>query len=978
MEVISEDIPAVETVTDEPKQEIEVRVEPEEKLPVEAAKTEHVQEPQVLEAVQAPTLDSEDGSFQSLEKEVISEGIPEADTATDEPREETIPLIDVNLEQVDASKTEHVQEPEVLEAVQAPTLDSEDGSVQSLENKVISGSVPEADTATDEHREETIPLIKVHVEPVAASITEHVQEPEVLQAVQSATLDLETGSLPSLEKEVISEDIPAVETITEELEQEIEVRVGPEEKLQVESAKTEHVQEPEVLPSNVKDIVPDTKIEEGASMYVHVVTESIEGDSGQELEKQILLEDVSKPNADNVTTFVTDDTESEVVAQLDQALEITGDRKTESIPQGVEQDDCIPEIVDKLQTLTAVHVSSINEEASNVQVLEKTVISEETPAPCVDNAAVTDEPKHEVHLSAVKVSVEGEKESELPSTEITTAAVKHAVVACNLKEVSVAIPDVLIENTSDITEPLIDKVANEVVFKEQVETATPLLKDDLTETAEEGSVVTIVDSVLEVGVTEAKEVRDVCLETVHKVDNLSATPEIEEEIVDEENKVTIQEVTQLVKENLPETVPESVVVILEQEIIEQSDTVTEVSELVESESNEVKDQKATEDSIETFNERQNEAPALIGDDSVSEDLVQTREISGSLDVSIHDHKEDLVETKQEKSEATVTAEEVKSSSEELDVKQQAQIPQIAQSLIETPTNTGLAVPQNTGIISSIGNVESPSSLSLEFKLNIQFGQAKAPASPPPTTERIEPVKQTDVSEVGVQAVEEVDPIKLINPTQRAESQKNTELTEVAVQATEMTEPAANLDSTERAVIMTQPVLLDTRIQAIETVQPVEQIKSTERVTSSVQAMETIQPVRPTEKRQVFLSQPVLSVDRNQEAKAEEPVKQKEEDNDQDVWMDAEEVIYTQKETEVSLLEVVKSLEPLTESNQEEKAGLEHEVEMASDSKTEEEGSQQEMQKTGRMCEIESEGEDFGIALEHPETATASITTMEWD
>uniref|UniRef100_A0A8C4IB50 A kinase-anchoring proteins AKAP-5 and AKAP-12 calmodulin (CaM)-binding domain-containing protein n=1 Tax=Dicentrarchus labrax TaxID=13489 RepID=A0A8C4IB50_DICLA len=722
---------------------------------------------------------------------------------------------------------------------------------------------------------------------------------------------------------------------------------------------------------------------------------------------------------------------------------------------------------EKPEALEAVKASTLDSEESSVQSLEKEVISEDIP----EAESVTDEPKQTG--DAVEVSVEGEKETELPDTETKTAAVEHAVLAevviCNLKDVSVAIPDVLIEKTSEITEPLIETMASELEFKKEVEAATPLVKDDVTETAEEGSVVmmmhvplvtfednhriqvqvvdvniksaeTIVDSVLEVGITEAKEVIDVCHETVEKVDNLSAMPEIEEEIINEENNVAIQEVIQHVKKNLPETISKPVVVnLLCQEVIEQPDAVTKVSEMVESESNEVEDQKVMDDSIGTFSERQDEAPAVISDDSatgqqVSEDLMQTPDILGSLDVSIDDHKEDLKETKAElkSSEVGVTAEEVKS--EELDAKQiheQAQITQIAQSQIVTPSNTGLVVPQNTGIISSIGNVESPSSLSLEFKLNIQFGQAKAPASPPPMMERIAPVKQTDVSEVGVQVVEAVEPEKAINPTQRAESQKQPELTEVAVQATEITEPAANSDSTERAMITNQSVLLDVGIQAIETVEPVEQVKSTETVTSSVQATEitepatntnstervvitnqpvlldvgihametvepveqikstetvtssvhatkTIQPVRPTEKREVFLSQPVVSeaCQASQETKAEEPVKQTEE-NDQDVWMDAEEVIYTQEETELSFHEVDEPPEPQTEIEQEEKAGLGHEVEMAPNFKTEEEESQQEMHKTG-TCEVESEGEDFAVALEHLEIATASATTMELD
>nr|XP_046268758.1 neurofilament medium polypeptide-like [Scatophagus argus] len=710
-------------------------------------------------------------------------------------------------------------------------------------------------------------------------------------------------------------------------------------------------------------------------MVEHEVTESIEEDSPQESEK--------------------DETEREVVGNLDQTLEITEDQKSERIPQAVqlEQEDGILEVVDRLQTLRAVLVSSVNEEAINVQVLENAVSYDETSAPYADNAAVTEESKHEVLLSAAQVSVECERESELPGTEIETTQAEHVsaaqAITCDLKDVSVAIPAVFIEKTSEMTEPLISTKVSEEVFKEEVEAATPLVTEYVAETAEEGSSVvmmhlpsvmfvdnhsiqvqvvdvtitsaeTIVDSVLEVGQTEAKEVIDVCPETIKEVDNVSATPGTEEELT-EENKVTIQEVIQHVKEKLPETLPEPV--NLEQEVIKQPDAVAKMSETVESESNEEEDQKETEDSIGAFRERKDEVPAEITDDistekQVSLELMQTPDIPGSLDVSIHDHEEDLEETKpeKEKSEKGITAEVVKLPSEELEVEkipEQAQISQTAPSAIVPTSNTGLVVPQNTGIISSTGNVESPSSLSLEFKLNIQFGQGRAPASLPPTTERTAPVKQKDMSEVGVQVAEAEEPAKPMSPTPTAESQKQTELSEAEVTTN-------------------KPVLLNVAIQAMETAEPVEQFKPTDTATSSVQATGTIQPVRPTEKGELFLSPPVHPEARDQETKEKEPVNQTEEENDQDVWMDAEEVIYTQEETEVSLLQAEDNPEPQTASEQDEKAGLE--AEKAPISKSEEEERQQEMCKTGGTCQIESEDEDFAVALEHPETV--SVTTLE--
>ncbi|XP_022606475.1 A-kinase anchor protein 12-like [Seriola dumerili] len=661
----------------------------------------------------------------------------------------------------------------------------------------------------------------------------------------------------------------------------------------------------------------------------------------------------------------------------------------------VEDKDQPPVEVEELQELAAAQAAKLESEEGCVQLLEKEVISEDIPAtetithepiektkPLTEDnveaekedelqadaaetehidepevAAVTHESKHEVHLSAVVASVEGEKEGELEAAVIKSAAVEHAVVTqvitCHLKDVSTTIPDVLIEKTSDIHEPLINTLVSEIEFEETVMSATPLVKDEVIKTAEEGSVImmmnvpsvqfednhriqvqvvdvdvksaeTIVDTALEVGVTETKEVIDVCNETVKEVDTLSATSKTEE-LINKESKVTIQEVIQHVKEKVPETVPESVLVNLEQKVMKQPDAVTEESEIAEQQ--------------------------------VLEDLTQTPDIPGSLDVSVHDCKEDFEEPKDE-------------------INEESPIPQIAQSQIVTPSNSGVIVPQNTGIVSSIGNVESPSSLSLEFKLNIQFGQARAPVSPPPATERIETVKKTDVSEVGVQVVE---PEKQIDPTQNAEGQKQTELTEVAVQATEITEPEpTNINSTDRAVIMNQPVLLDVGMQAMETGKPVEQIKSTDRVTPNVQATETIQTVRQTEKTEMFLSQPVLSEACDQETKAKEPVKQTEEENDQDVWLDAEEDIYTQGESEVPLHEEEERLEQQTESDRDKKAVPQHELEMASNFKIEEEESQQEMLIAGATCEIESEGEDFAVALEHPETATATITKMEWD
>nr|XP_046269356.1 A-kinase anchor protein 12 [Scatophagus argus] len=152
-EAKSEDIPPGETVTDESKQKpehlTEVNVEPEnQELPVTAVKSQHDQEQEVLQAVQA----EEAGSVQSLEKEVI----PKTETVTDELKEETILVTEVTPEPVDASKTGHGQEQEVIQALQASTLNSEEVGVQSLQKEMKSEDVPEAEAVTDELKEETL------------------------------------------------------------------------------------------------------------------------------------------------------------------------------------------------------------------------------------------------------------------------------------------------------------------------------------------------------------------------------------------------------------------------------------------------------------------------------------------------------------------------------------------------------------------------------------------------------------------------------------------------------------------------------------------------------------------------------------------------------------------------------------------------------------------------------------------------------
>uniref|UniRef100_A0AAQ5XE47 A kinase-anchoring proteins AKAP-5 and AKAP-12 calmodulin (CaM)-binding domain-containing protein n=1 Tax=Amphiprion ocellaris TaxID=80972 RepID=A0AAQ5XE47_AMPOC len=877
--VISEDVPPEETVTNELKQETVPIAEGNDE-PVDDSKIK--QEPEVL---QTATLDSEAGSSQLLEKEVISEDAPPEETVSEEVKDKPVPIAEVNVEPVDTSKTKHIQEPEVL---QAATLDSEAGSPELPQKEVISKDVPPEETVKDEPKKETVPLAKVKAESVDAS-----KEPEVLQTVQETTSNSEAGGPQLLEKKEISED---VETVTDE----------PKEAPEVSTELEKPPMEPEVLAPDVKEVVTET--ETGAAPF------RVEECNAQE--KQILLDDVTKPAGEYVIASVPEETDNKVV---DQALERNNDQKTERLAQGVEVEVSTTEAVEDLETTAADNVLSVMEEASCVQILEETVLSKETPEPCVDSAEASDEPTHEVQVNGI-----GDKINGLPSAEMKTAEVQHVVVmqvtACNLKD---EIPGVLVETTSETHEPLINTMAGETELKEGVESAAPLVEDSVEVEDNHRIQVQLVDvdikSLIKVGVTEDKKVTDVCHETIEKVEVLSATSGIEDEVFNKETKAAVQGDIPNVKENLPQTIPESLVASLEQEILKDA-----LTEVVENESSQAKNQKEIKDGTEKFSEGQDEGSAVISDGSAiptghHDSHMQTSVIPGDLDVSVHDQEEDLEETK---------ADEIRPS-EELAVKKVIEKTTEAQQItqIVTTSNTGQVAQQNTGTISSMCNMESPTSFSFEVKFNIQFEKTKVPESPTSPTETRKPVKQTDVSEVGVQVVETV---ASINATERDEKQ--------------ITEPAVNLDSNKMTKTTSQAAQLDVGILAVETITPVEEITSTETVTPSIQAAETIQPETQTESREVFLSQPALN-----EAKAKEPTV---EEND-DVWQDAEEEVYTQQQTE-------KVKEPW---EQDEKA--EHGQE-----------AQQETDETEGTREIESEGEHFVAALEHPETVTTGDMTMD--
>ncbi|KAM4625270.1 uncharacterized protein akap12a [Polymixia lowei] len=423
---------------------------------------------------------------------------------------------------------------------------------------------------------------------------------------------------------------------------------------------------------------------------------------------------------------------------------------------------------------------------------------------------------------------------------------------------------------------------------------------------------------------------------------------------------------------------------------EQGTTVElEQSEMLDRKLGEVEVQQIIEDSSEVVIERPAESLAVE-------------------DVSVHRHKEVLEKTTVELKMQPDAPEDSTCSSEAVVVRKlkednaEVQIPQ---------TNSCLVVPQNTGLISSIGNVESPSSLSLEFKLNIQFGQAKAPPPPLPLIGKIEGLKQTEVSDVGVQATEKTEtkqksaetlkqpapletgvqvtqaaePVQQITASEISVSHNDLELSEVAFQVTEIVASATQLDSTERDVILNKPAELQVGTQPTEMAEitPIEKaVVYSQPVLSDIGALVagTVQPVMQMEATEstVIASQTVVSEVCAQETGAIKPV-QIEEEYDQDVWLDAEEDISAQGGTGRSCIKAGESLESEKENSQGEERIVDDDT--AQRSQTEGDKSHEEIPKTGTISDVECEGDDFAIALEQPEPETAmetSVPTLEWD
>lgn len=756
----------------------------------------------------------------------------------------------------EAARTSMVETPEVS----PPEQDSEEPQVSEGsetseagqrvgEKKALpSDDLQPAERDPDEPKQTSEPLTEEITEP----------EPDVPQrdssgpagAQQPPEGESEESRVQTLKEDLVEGDLCSSEA-------------AEEPQLETEALTSIHAE-----PEHPPEAFPlDPGEEERESSREESVCEEAESEDKQPQIQEDLADqgaEESPPDQDQPDEVQQPDSPAETV---EQALKI--------VPQEAQAElqDSSAEEVEELQASSALHVSSISEEPSSAWLLEKTTCTQSSAGA---HAQVSAEPLCETKVCTVEETLEGGAAAELPASEaraaVTVDAAAQGLLSSSLRETLLKKPHLLLH------EPLIGVVVGEEEFNGLLETTAHLEGDDVSQSAEEASVVLMmhiptveyeenhriqvqvkdvdihsaeasVDSLVELGVTESREVIDVCHECIQRVESLSAVSHVEEGVNKEVAEVTFHEVVQEIQGNF----------------------------------------------------KQDKWSTLLGLEDVVYDLqaagLESRDSKG-LEILRAEQTEHLLHVYDHTDLEQLRPGDAASGQNLTDVQNQQ-------------NQVAVQPGPKSGTISSIGNVEPPSSLSLEFKLNIQFGQARPPAPP---AGRTEAVQQADTSESAAQ---------------------NEKQNQNAAQ-----EP--NAHSAQRAALQ------DVGIQAMELCQPVEEVQTAERGAPAVQAVEAVQPLGPKERRSVFLGKPEPS-----EPKTEEPPKQAEEENDQDVWLDAEEDLHAQEGAQRSDRDRPAG-EPGTAS-QAGPAGAER---------------PSEAPKPAGASDLDSEGEDFTVALEDLESRAA--------
>ncbi|KAK0136053.1 hypothetical protein N1851_028054 [Merluccius polli] len=210
----------------------------------------------------------------------------------------------------------------------------------------------------------------------------------------------------------------------------------------------------------------------------------------------------------------------------------------------------------------------------------------------------------------------------------------------------------------------------------------------------------------------------------------------------------------------------------------------------------------------------------------------------------------------------------------------------------------------------------------------------------------------------------------------AESLKEPGVSEVAAnQVIEVTGLAKELDSPTRESILEDQLALQVCAQQVQTVEPSGSVRKAVILSQTVlshcvgEPVETPAHLVHTElagRMMVQSSQMVQS-----EVGLAKPVRRGEEELEQDVWLDAKEDIVKQEGPEKSEIEP-QVCESRVESSQSDTEEAEF-LDTTEHAPLEGDGSPEERPTARATCELESEGEDFAIALEDP--AVMTLTEM---
>ena len=697
------------------------------------------------------------------------------------------------------------------------------------------------------------------------------EAPPTVQIAQSSIVEV-------IEKNVLPEDIQVTDagkasaSTTAEAEKEAAILI---EQALVEKELITVVDDPNEVPrqctvKNNDQLADVTNVLDG-STAVHIA--SITSDTSTQ---HALSEAIPAPDTENALDSVTVEVMNRVVVLTEHAIvekEIqTKEGDPNEVPKhsAVKNNDQLAEVTEILEVPTAVNTVSIAPEISVPKVIEKPLLSENISAPDTENnvALEVPEPSHDQVPTGVNIEgdihepAEKEEESNAEVVEDDVAMQEEEGAAtealtCGAKYVKTSTPDDANTQTPNITDPSLVAVATEAEHQETMEPVRvlqPFVRQDMTEVAEEikGEVDAEVESVEEVGVTDANENMDVGCKVENEGENVPTSLATKDQIMGETNEVTAKEVDQQEQQTQASEEEAKEESCSETEPAEQAitpPTEQKATEITQSELSELEDHKVTENKSDARMERS------VTEIVIEEELASPHVLATTDDASIDEPKTDLEETKVElkkESDVHVIEEEPSCSPDVLAVKEtiEAKQEQTYSCQVVTPSNTGIVAPQN--IISS-------EKVQPTIKMEVTELQVKQQVEPTIKMEvielqvkqKVEPTIKIEVTEL--QAIEKVEPTIKMEVTELQAIEKveqnikivvteTKELPEVVIQAIEAIEKEVSIDEPKTG--LEEPKVDVDVIEDSYTCQvitPSEEGETIKVEVTEIQLMEKVQP-----------------------------------------------------------------------------------------------------------------------------------------